>query len=211
VLFEVFEKLTSSCLSKFHEKPSYYLLIIYIKVFETIKFELDRVWESFHTPLNAAVFILKKEYFLNFPRQNLAQFWLVHSDYRKLHCSLGSTNRRQGITRHQKWHGDFRCVFLQCQRITLMAFADQCKVFSNLPSRIWNWNHRIFLLDFCKPPPTPTSSIPTLLMSLRITTFIHLHTYIHILLCSSMRLFDTNLHGMMIVIIIESRLKLWYS
>jgi hypothetical protein len=36
VLFEVFEKLTSACLSKFHEKPCYYLLIIYIKIFETI-------------------------------------------------------------------------------------------------------------------------------------------------------------------------------
>jgi hypothetical protein len=36
VLFEVFEKLTSACLSKFHEKPCYYLLIIYIKMFETI-------------------------------------------------------------------------------------------------------------------------------------------------------------------------------
>jgi hypothetical protein len=35
-LFEVFEKLTSACLSKFHEKPCYYLLIIYIKMFETI-------------------------------------------------------------------------------------------------------------------------------------------------------------------------------
>jgi hypothetical protein len=27
---------TSACLSKFHEKPCYYLLIIYIKIFETI-------------------------------------------------------------------------------------------------------------------------------------------------------------------------------
>jgi hypothetical protein len=36
VIFEVFEKLTSACLSKFHEKPCYYLLIIYIKMFETI-------------------------------------------------------------------------------------------------------------------------------------------------------------------------------
>ena len=31
---EVFEKLTSACISKFHEKPCYYLLIIYIKMFE---------------------------------------------------------------------------------------------------------------------------------------------------------------------------------
>ena len=29
-------KLTSACLSKFYEKPCYYLLIIYIKMFETI-------------------------------------------------------------------------------------------------------------------------------------------------------------------------------
>ena len=36
VLFEVFKKLTSACLSKFHEKPCYYLLIIYIKMFKTI-------------------------------------------------------------------------------------------------------------------------------------------------------------------------------
>ena len=36
VVFEVFEKLTSACLSKFHEKQSYYVLIIYIKMFETI-------------------------------------------------------------------------------------------------------------------------------------------------------------------------------
>jgi hypothetical protein len=36
VLFEVFEKLTSACLSKFYEKPCYYLLIIYINMFETI-------------------------------------------------------------------------------------------------------------------------------------------------------------------------------
>jgi hypothetical protein len=36
VLFEVFEKLTSACLSKFHEKSCYYLLIIYIDMFETI-------------------------------------------------------------------------------------------------------------------------------------------------------------------------------
>ena len=36
MLFEVFEKLTSACLSKFHEKPCYFLLIIYIKMFETI-------------------------------------------------------------------------------------------------------------------------------------------------------------------------------
>jgi hypothetical protein len=37
VLFEVFEKLRSAYLSKFHEKPwYYYLLIIYIKIFDTI-------------------------------------------------------------------------------------------------------------------------------------------------------------------------------
>jgi hypothetical protein len=39
VLFEVFEKFTSACLvvlSKFHEKLSYYVLIIYIKTFKTI-------------------------------------------------------------------------------------------------------------------------------------------------------------------------------
>jgi hypothetical protein len=38
VPFEVFEKLTRGCLSIFHEKPCYYLLIIYIKMFETIVF-----------------------------------------------------------------------------------------------------------------------------------------------------------------------------
>ena len=35
-IVEVFEKLTSACLSKFHEKLCYYLLVIYIKMFETI-------------------------------------------------------------------------------------------------------------------------------------------------------------------------------
>jgi hypothetical protein len=60
MLFEVFEKLTNACLTKFHEKPCYYLLIIYIKVFETIKFELDQVWDI-PAQLNAIMFVLKKE------------------------------------------------------------------------------------------------------------------------------------------------------
>jgi hypothetical protein len=62
-LFEVFEKLASAYLSKFHEKPSYYLLIIYIKVFETIKFELDRVWESFRTAKCGRVYFEKRLFF----------------------------------------------------------------------------------------------------------------------------------------------------
>ncbi len=33
VQFEVFEKLTSVCFFKLHEKPYYYLLIIYMKKF----------------------------------------------------------------------------------------------------------------------------------------------------------------------------------
>ena len=49
VLFEVFEKLTSACLSKFHEKPCYYLLIIYIKVFETIAVLTSRVYSEYST------------------------------------------------------------------------------------------------------------------------------------------------------------------
>ena len=68
-LFKVFEKLTSAwiCSSNFHEKLCYYLLIIYIKVFETIKFELDQVcqvWESFRTAkCGHVVYALRKEYF----------------------------------------------------------------------------------------------------------------------------------------------------
>ena len=36
VQFEVFEKLTSVCFSKLHEKPYYYLLIIYISIFAQV-------------------------------------------------------------------------------------------------------------------------------------------------------------------------------
>jgi hypothetical protein len=36
MLFKPFEKLVSACFIQFNEKPSYYLLIIYIKMFETI-------------------------------------------------------------------------------------------------------------------------------------------------------------------------------
>ena len=76
-------------------------LIIYIKVFETIKFELDELWESFRIAKCDHV-CFEKRIFLNFSRPNLAQFWLVHSDYRFLHCCFGltalkSTNHRRLI------------------------------------------------------------------------------------------------------------------
>jgi hypothetical protein len=44
VQFEVFEKLTSVCFSKLHEKPYYYLLIIYISIFAQVNITNPTRW-----------------------------------------------------------------------------------------------------------------------------------------------------------------------
>ena len=45
--FEIFEQLTSVCFSKFHEKPYYYLLIIYMKndavTCEIVNFNINHI------------------------------------------------------------------------------------------------------------------------------------------------------------------------
>jgi hypothetical protein len=65
MLFEVFEKLTSACLSKFHERPCYYLLIIYIKMIETIDDSPYYVFVALCIVVIVVSLIFKMAYFLS--------------------------------------------------------------------------------------------------------------------------------------------------